>query len=106
MEQKDKCHGYQNIKIELPSGVIWFRRSLDQTEKAEILTNHGDIANVLRDIAADYPEIVTVLTEEGEENFHCVVGPELTLMIPPCSGVLEWSVLTGDEDEKAERSNT
>ncbi len=90
---------YEHITLEMNGKKSWIRRSIDQEEKAEIFTDDATIMKCLTEIAKTNPEVITVLTEEGEEHFHCIVGKELSVHLDPCSGSLEFWIEKEHMDE-------
>ena len=99
MEEQEKTGGeqYEHICFEVDGRKIWIRRKAGQSEKAEIITSDPGAIEHLTALAKENPDIVDVLTEEGEENFHCVVGGELSFHLIPASGGLEFWVETLEE---------
>ena len=81
---------YEHVILEVDGQKIWIRRAIGQEEKAEILTDDAGVIECLTALAAENPDVITVLTEEGEEHFHCVAGKELVVHFVPCSGSLEF----------------
>lgn len=86
MEEKK----YGQISVDTGEGKVWIRWSEDSEEqKAEVLTNDPGIIECITGLAASNPDIIDVLTEDGEENLHCVVGPEFKFCLVPAHGNIE-----------------
>ena len=99
--------GYGHSVLEVEDGKVWIRQNLHDAKKAEILTDSQRVIKVLSKMASENPDVVSILTEEGEEHFHCIVGPEVSINIRPCGCTFEWWIETEalveeDEEEGAE----
>lgn len=81
---------YEHIVLETEGGKVWFRRVAGQSEQAEIITADAGVIECLTALAKENPDIITVLTEEGEEQIHCIAGKGLAIQIVPCSGAVEF----------------
>ncbi len=81
---------YGHFCLDTGKGKIWFRWPEDsKEERGEILTDDPGIISCLAALAANNPDVINILTEEGEENLHCIVGPELKCCIMPAQGNVE-----------------
>lgn len=97
MEEKK----YSQIAMETESGKVWFRYAEgSKEEKVEILTDNPAAIQSLTNLSKFNPDAITVLTEDGEEHFHCIVGPELQICIIPATGSIEYWIVKPKEDEE------
>lgn len=97
MEEKK----YSHIAIETERGKVWFRYAEGSEEaKTEILTDNPAIIQCLTNLSKVKPNAITVLTEDGEEHFHCIAGPELQICIIPATGSIEYWIVEPEEDEE------
>ena len=87
----DNGKEYEHIRLTVDGNPdIWFRRRCDQTEKAEIITSDKGVIEVLTGLAKENPEIISILTEEDEEQLHAIVGKELVIEIRPSDGSISF----------------
>ena len=86
MEEKK----YGQISVDTGKGKVWIRwpENGDKWE-AEVMSSDDGVNECIAGLANDNPDVVNVLTEEGEENLHCIVGPEFKICLVPAYGNVE-----------------
>ena len=89
---------YDSLCIDRGDKKVWIRRRMDCQTQAEILTDNPGTIKFLSGLAKENPEIINVLTEEGETHFHCIVGRELSINFTPATGQVEFWAETLEED--------
>lgn len=99
MEEKK----YGQYILETGNGKLYFRYAEGSEDaKAEILTDNPVAIQCLTNMAKENPDVITVLTKEGEEHFHCIVGPEFQIFVIPATKSIEYWIVKPDEDEEDE----
>lgn len=99
MEEKN-CH----ICLDTGNGKVWIRQKENGDKwEAEVMSSDAGVNECIAGLADDNPDVVNVLTEEGEENLHCIVGPEFKICLVPAYGNVEiWiEKLAEHGDEEA-----
>lgn len=69
---------------------VFIRRRISQENTAEIITKDPGVAVCLTNLGKENPDVITILTEEGDEDFHCIVGKEVLIHFVPSSGAIEF----------------
>ena len=86
MEEKKFGH----ISLDTGNGKVWIRQAKNGEKwEAEILSSEHGINVCLTGLAAENPDVINIVTEEGEENLHCIVGPEVKICLVPAKGNVE-----------------
>ena len=103
MKVNDSANGEADVEmtriITEGNEDVFVRRRIDQEDAAEIITKDPGVAECLTKMGEANPDVITILTEEGEENFHCIVGKEVLIHFVPSSGAMEfWIEKLYDEE--------
>ena len=78
---------------------VFIRRRIDQEDAAEIITKDPGVAECLTELGRANPDVITILTVEGDEDFHCIVGKEVLIHFVPSSGAIEFWIERLADDE-------
>ena len=96
MKVNDSANGENEVEmtriITEGNEDVFIRRRTDQDDAAEIITKDPGVAECLTELGKVNPDVITILTEEGDENFHCIVGKEVLIHFVPSSGAMEFWV--------------
>ena len=103
MKVNDSANGEADVEmtriITEGNEDVFIRRRIDQEDAAEIITKDPGVAECLTKMGEANPDVIAILTEEGEENFHCIVGKEVLIHFVPSSGAMEfWIEKLYDEE--------
>ena len=84
--EENYCH----ICLDTGNGKVWIRQKENGDKwEAEVMSSDAGVNECIAGLAEDNPDEVNVLTEEGEENLHCIVGPEFKICLVPAYGNVE-----------------
>ena len=91
---------YEQVKIQYPDGDVWIRRVEGQQEKAEIISDRPGMAECLKMLEKNNPDVINVIADDDAQQVIAIVKSALHIEIVPATGDMSFIVekpYTGEE---------